>query len=674
MRVAPSLGAWLALALSCLAMPVRAAEPAAVLRDLDFNIRLEDTPFSTPVPIRPAGDFTLEVHVAPKPDWTPRKQAIGIVFYQPDGAFYRASAMHWNGWYTIISGATTDQMVNPIASTRCPEGTPGFKEGFRLTVTRTGKKISATINGVALVEASPLTEAPLAVGLDVECLEPLTSMELRVARVTFQPLAAGPGPEFDPDGRVAYARTVMVDGKRCYQIFLAREDGSEPRQLTQGETDARRPAMSPDGQMVAYEARRERSADIYILPTAGGSPVRVTTGGESYAPRWAPDGKHLLYCRNTRDGYRVFLAPAQADGEQQQVEIAYGRWADWSPDATEVTSAHFVKNVTQYEWRLLTTPRDEKPDRSRFRVVCTIPSEKAVVRSLAWSPDGIDLLFTLEMPGGSEMYAVGADGKLPRRYPLQAGVLLARPQDACWSPDGSSILYAASLRKRGSGSELYVMTREGRFTRLFAEPEGDADYADPDWWRPGYVAPLADGMRVALINGRYQVRYASSPQIADLKVPLESDFRLDIEVLPNRRYQPRRQMVSISFQMANPNAEVCAGYLDFPEKAEPGGAPPGAAPWVQIKGRQGLRRKFTNLAGQRLDPNDPTFATGFTLTVTRRGRALAVSINGKEIVTADCLPRPLQAVRLCIESEEVQEGPVLIIPKVIYRPLAVAAR
>jgi dipeptidyl aminopeptidase/acylaminoacyl peptidase len=69
-------------------------------------------------------------------------------------------------------------------------------------------------------------------------------------------------------------------------------------------------AMSPDGKRIAFtvttvvEAENRRHSEIWVVPSAGGEPVRWTSPGyESANPRWSPDGK-LLYFTSDRPGGR----------------------------------------------------------------------------------------------------------------------------------------------------------------------------------------------------------------------------------------------------------------------------------------------------------------------------------------------------------------------------------
>jgi len=62
------------------------------------------------------------------------------------------------------------------------------------------------------------------------------------------------------------------------------------------------PSMSPDGAHVAFtvmtvlEEENRRHREVWLVPTAGGDPVRLTAPGtESSDPRWSHDGRYLFF-------------------------------------------------------------------------------------------------------------------------------------------------------------------------------------------------------------------------------------------------------------------------------------------------------------------------------------------------------------------------------------------
>ncbi|HEV8355452.1 MAG TPA: S9 family peptidase [Gemmatimonadales bacterium] len=69
------------------------------------------------------------------------------------------------------------------------------------------------------------------------------------------------------------------------------------------------PAVSPDGKQVAFTvttvraAENKRHSEVWLVPTAGGDAMRLTSPGvESSNPRWSPDGKLLLFASQRPGG------------------------------------------------------------------------------------------------------------------------------------------------------------------------------------------------------------------------------------------------------------------------------------------------------------------------------------------------------------------------------------
>jgi dipeptidyl aminopeptidase/acylaminoacyl peptidase len=89
------------------------------------------------------------------------------------------------------------------------------------------------------------------------------------------------------------------------------------------------PAISPDGRQVAFtvttvrEAENARHTEVWVVPAAGGDPVRYTSPGtESSSPRWSHDGRYLFFNSN-RPGGRGntwVLRMDQPGGEAYQID------------------------------------------------------------------------------------------------------------------------------------------------------------------------------------------------------------------------------------------------------------------------------------------------------------------------------------------------------------------
>ncbi len=72
------------------------------------------------------------------------------------------------------------------------------------------------------------------------------------------------------------------------------------------------PQFSPDGKTIAYEASYEGSRQVYVIPTTGGVPKRLTYVEDFRAVTgWTPDGKNVIFRKRTvPTNYEYDLIPA----------------------------------------------------------------------------------------------------------------------------------------------------------------------------------------------------------------------------------------------------------------------------------------------------------------------------------------------------------------------------
>jgi dipeptidyl aminopeptidase/acylaminoacyl peptidase len=107
-------------------------------------------------------------------------------------------------------------------------------------------------------------------------------------------LGAEPLPS--PDGRrVAF----ISDADGWDHLYVVDAAGGAPRALTRGRFEVSRPAWSPDGQRIAFDANDAEQPgrrQVFVVEVAGGSPLSVTSGpGTHTGASWSADGRRLLY-------------------------------------------------------------------------------------------------------------------------------------------------------------------------------------------------------------------------------------------------------------------------------------------------------------------------------------------------------------------------------------------
>jgi TolB protein len=101
-------------------------------------------------------------------------------------------------------------------------------------------------------------------------------------------------PTLSPDGK-EFVYISVIAGKE--QLFRMGIDGSNPKQLTQGDADHEDPAWSSDGKRIAFVLIKNGLEQIHLM-NIDGSGTEPLTPKEVKAihPNWSPDGRSVTYC------------------------------------------------------------------------------------------------------------------------------------------------------------------------------------------------------------------------------------------------------------------------------------------------------------------------------------------------------------------------------------------
>jgi tricorn protease len=124
-------------------------------------------------------------------------------------------------------------------------------------------------------------------------------------------------------------------------LWIANEDGSGVRRLTDNMARDVFPRFSPDGQWIAFSSNREGNDDVYVISAAGGKPKQLTfhTANDTVIG-WTPDGKQVLFSSARGKGAfptvaTLFEVPLEG-GVEQPLPVDWGSWGSFSPDGKKL--------------------------------------------------------------------------------------------------------------------------------------------------------------------------------------------------------------------------------------------------------------------------------------------------------------------------------------------------
>jgi tricorn protease len=122
-------------------------------------------------------------------------------------------------------------------------------------------------------------------------------------------------------------------------LWLVAREGGEARLLTSGEGTKTDPVFSPDGSMIAFSGDYDGNVDVYVMPSTGGVPRRLTHHpAVDEVVGWSPDGKSVLF-RSTRNSYsrfnRLFTVSLEG-GLPHELPLPTAEFGAFSPDGKHI--------------------------------------------------------------------------------------------------------------------------------------------------------------------------------------------------------------------------------------------------------------------------------------------------------------------------------------------------
>lgn len=124
-------------------------------------------------------------------------------------------------------------------------------------------------------------------------------------------------------------------------IWIAKDDGSNPQRLTDNKARDIYPRFSPDGQWIAFSSNRDGNYDVFVVPATGGKPKQLTFhSADDNVVGWSPDGKNVLFSSVRGKGAFPTVATlfeVSVDGGiEQPLPTDWGSSGSYSPDGKKL--------------------------------------------------------------------------------------------------------------------------------------------------------------------------------------------------------------------------------------------------------------------------------------------------------------------------------------------------
>jgi dipeptidyl aminopeptidase/acylaminoacyl peptidase len=291
------------------------------------------------------------------------------------------------------------------------------------------------------------------------------------------------------------------------------------------------PQVSPDGSRIAFtrvdvdRVENTYRRGIWLAPSEGGPPMPFTAGTkQDSSPRWSPDGKHLAFV-STRGGEKpqIYIIPTDGGEARQLTNLPQGASNPaWSPDGKFVA---FTSRANAEERKTQDsdsedntgedTPRDEFEAKQRRELEEHKEKKRFDPRVVRRQPYRVGTSYLDDRRTHIYVIAIGAASpdaseKAKTPFRLTDGEVDYGPP--VWSPDGTSILAAASRDPESNKAWIY----QDIFRIPVPADDGSREKPVP-LTEPGFCnlspKPSPDGETIAYLRRPEEGIYAQVPRL-----------------------------------------------------------------------------------------------------------------------------------------------------------------
>ena len=154
-------------------------------------------------------------------------------------------------------------------------------------------------------------------------------------------------PRFSPDGKKIIMSFAKDGNSDIYSMDL---NSRVVERITEHSSIDTSPSYSPDGNFIAFNSDRSGLQQIYVMRSDGSGVKRITFGNGIYGtPVWSPRGDLIAFTKMRKGKFYIGVMRVDGTGERLLTENYYQEAPSWSPNGRVLVFYRETKSGTKGE-------------------------------------------------------------------------------------------------------------------------------------------------------------------------------------------------------------------------------------------------------------------------------------------------------------------------------------